>query len=138
MSQISGKLKLNFSANALFSAGVSKDTPTTAAPFLSYSALRSRNPQPSAVQPGVSRSEEHTSELQSRLHLVCRLLLEKKKKHNRSRHHHPQSSHYTSSSNRPIADTTPSRVVTDTNLLLSYSSLTRCIYSTIFSSERCD
>src|SRR5687768_18145298 len=27
-----------------------------------------------------SRSEEHTSELQSRLHLVCRLLLEKKKK----------------------------------------------------------
>src|SRR3989449_7928069 len=29
-----------------------------------------------------SRSEEHTSELQSRLHLVCRLLLEKKKKHN--------------------------------------------------------
>src|SRR2546422_4930941 len=44
-----------------------------------------------AAQPGVStkkvgtigfcmRSEEHTSELQSRLHLVCRLLLEKKKK----------------------------------------------------------
>src|SRR6266550_7749152 len=29
---------------------------------------------------GPSRSEEHTSELQSRLHLVCRLLLEKKKK----------------------------------------------------------
>src|SRR5687768_17803407 len=28
----------------------------------------------------ISRSEEHTSELQSRLHLVCRLLLEKKKK----------------------------------------------------------
>src|SRR2546422_7287334 len=28
------------------------------------------------------RSEEHTSELQSRLHLVCRLLLEKKKKVN--------------------------------------------------------
>src|SRR2546422_8498175 len=29
--------------------------------------------------PGGARSEEHTSELQSRLHLVCRLLLEKKK-----------------------------------------------------------
>src|SRR3989449_4147920 len=29
---------------------------------------------------GRPRSEEHTSELQSRLHLVCRLLLEKKKK----------------------------------------------------------
>src|SRR5687768_15621927 len=31
-------------------------------------------------QPSIERSEEHTSELQSRLHLVCRLLLEKKKK----------------------------------------------------------
>src|SRR2546422_1449374 len=33
------------------------------------------------------RSEEHTSELQSRLHLVCRLLLEKKKK----KHNHHSS-----------------------------------------------
>src|SRR2546422_8233999 len=33
----------------------------------------------------VLRSEEHTSELQSRLHLVCRLLLEKKKKKSTSR-----------------------------------------------------
>src|SRR2546422_3313771 len=36
-----------------------------------------------AFQQGIARggrSEEHTSELQSRLHLVCRLLLEKKKK----------------------------------------------------------
>src|SRR2546422_3159492 len=32
------------------------------------------------------RSEEHTSELQSRLHLVCRLLLEKKKKQNTRAH----------------------------------------------------
>src|SRR5215813_3538231 len=31
-------------------------------------------------RPGAARSEEHTSELQSRPHLVCRLLLEKKKK----------------------------------------------------------
>src|SRR2546422_7562141 len=31
-------------------------------------------------EPQALRSEEHTSELQSRLHLVCRLLLEKKKK----------------------------------------------------------
>src|SRR2546422_7360078 len=36
-------------------------------------AGRRQGPQP-------RRSEEHTSELQSRLHLVCRLLLEKKKK----------------------------------------------------------
>src|SRR2546422_7262458 len=34
------------------------------------------------------RSEEHTSELQSRLHLVCRLLLEKKKHDVGSRHRH--------------------------------------------------
>src|SRR2546422_5870792 len=33
-----------------------------------------------ARRTSVTRSEEHTSELQSRLHLVCRLLLEKKKK----------------------------------------------------------
>src|SRR2546429_1435513 len=32
------------------------------------------------VKLSYQRSEEHTSELQSRLHLVCRLLLEKKKK----------------------------------------------------------
>src|SRR2546422_6007703 len=37
-------------------------------------------PEPVVVQPASGRSEEHTSELQSRLHLVCRLLLEKKKK----------------------------------------------------------
>src|SRR2546422_5226396 len=38
--------------------------------------------QPAAAQSAQQRcrSEEHTSELQSRLHLVCRLLLEKKKK----------------------------------------------------------
>src|SRR5439155_19009419 len=34
------------------------------------------------VLPGFYRSEEHTSELQSRGHLVCRLLLEKKNNHN--------------------------------------------------------
>src|SRR2546422_5936830 len=43
------------------------------------------SPDDEAMQPGCrigerERSEEHTSELQSRLHLVCRLLLEKKKK----------------------------------------------------------
>src|SRR5689334_24553441 len=34
----------------------------------------------------VTRSEEHTSELQSQFHLVCRLLLEKKKKKHRAAH----------------------------------------------------
>src|SRR3989449_6130925 len=37
---------------------------------------------------GALRSEEHTSELQSRLHLVCRLLLEKKKKLREKVHTH--------------------------------------------------
>src|SRR2546422_5231429 len=36
-------------------------------------------PLPDDAERQVLRSEEHTSELQSRLHLVCRLLLEKKK-----------------------------------------------------------
>src|SRR3712207_7846420 len=44
-----------------------------------------RNPAPRGP-PGVGeRSEEHTSELQSRQYLVCRLLLEKKKNHTRKR-----------------------------------------------------
>src|SRR5690349_23018544 len=46
-----------------------------------YSAdcvISSRHSKPTV--PGTNRSEEHTSELQSRRDLVCRLLLEKKKK----------------------------------------------------------
>src|SRR5687768_17970723 len=52
-----------------------------------YTTLfRSRHPWPARTRagarsppgPGGPRSEEHTSELQSRLHLVCRLLLDKK------------------------------------------------------------
>src|SRR2546422_5173313 len=43
-----------------------------------WSSRRSIGPI-SCFASSVSRSEEHTSELQSRLHLVCRLLLEKKK-----------------------------------------------------------
>src|SRR2546427_5939470 len=39
---------------------------------------RARLPRPARARP--SRSEEHTSELQSQSNLVCRLLLEKKKK----------------------------------------------------------
>src|SRR2546429_6417137 len=41
---------------------------------------RDRRQRASEDAAGELRSEEHTSELQSRLHLVCRLLLEKKKK----------------------------------------------------------
>src|SRR2546422_7994862 len=44
--------------------------------------------QGAPVSGSTLRSEEHTSELQSRLHLVCRLLLEKKKKNrNHARHY---------------------------------------------------
>src|SRR5437870_13014475 len=41
---------------------------------------RHRHPGGNDGRAGRDRSEEHTSELQSRGHLVCRLLLEKKKK----------------------------------------------------------
>src|SRR2546422_4138624 len=42
--------------------------------------LRGRRQASNTEPKRKDRSEEHTSELQSRLHLVCRLLLEKKKK----------------------------------------------------------
>src|SRR2546422_6535751 len=72
--------------------------------FRSHSPTRSASELPSVAtrtSPGASnlmiamsvlgseptmRSEEHTSELQSRLHLVCRLLLEKKKPADSRRH----------------------------------------------------
>src|SRR2546422_4844900 len=44
------------------------------------SAAPDARPDSSRSEERAARSEEHTSELQSRLHLVCRLLLEKKKK----------------------------------------------------------
>src|SRR5207249_5229834 len=53
-------------------------------------AARGRAVQVSQAGPATrareERSEEHTSELQSRFDLVCRLLLEKKKKNRRRRH----------------------------------------------------
>src|SRR2546422_6013069 len=42
------------------------------------SSCRPPPPAPARVRSARLRSEEHTSELQSRLHIVCRLLLEKK------------------------------------------------------------
>src|SRR2546429_4327237 len=48
------------------------------------------NSPPASPSPLPRRSEEHTSELQSRLHLVCRLLLEKKKKQQQHPPHQPQ------------------------------------------------
>src|SRR2546422_8278225 len=43
--------------------------------------VSARHRRPNVGGGARTRSEEHTSELQSRLHLVCRLLLEKKKKY---------------------------------------------------------
>src|SRR5258708_26241536 len=45
---------------------------------------KAANSSSGSVSGTVSRSEEHTSELQSPDHLVCRLLLEKKKKNKRT------------------------------------------------------
>src|ERR1039458_10594381 len=49
--------------------------------FLPYFLLAYSRPRTVPGTPTARRSEEHTSELQSLRHLVCRLLLEKKKKY---------------------------------------------------------
>src|SRR2546422_8610634 len=56
-------------------------------PHLRLSHLPTQRGNPRRYREPV-RSEEHTSELQSRLHLVCRLLLEKKKKHTQTMTRH--------------------------------------------------
>src|SRR2546422_2063276 len=50
-----------------------------------YSAPKKQGQGPKSLDEVDPRSEEHTSELQSRLHLVCRLLLEKKKQREKQR-----------------------------------------------------
>src|SRR3712207_7755717 len=54
------------------------ETPDAVSPATHGMELSQHNRRASAL---ASRSEEHTSELQSRQYLVCRLLLEKKKKY---------------------------------------------------------
>src|SRR2546429_5414339 len=80
-----GRRRLDF----LFLGSVREQPPRQILPIVQggIEAARSRNkamgPHFLGDRPSfgsvVERSEEHTSELQSRLHLVCRLLLEKKK-----------------------------------------------------------
>src|SRR2546422_4496143 len=48
-------------------------------PKIAHGILRALEAKEHVTAAAIYRSEEHTSELQSRLHLVCRLLLEKKK-----------------------------------------------------------
>src|SRR2546429_2706070 len=57
-------------------------SPMAISPSAPGVATKTGFPNVPSPLPGM-RSEEHTSELQSRLHLVCRLLLEKKKKYPR-------------------------------------------------------
>src|SRR2546422_1930434 len=63
------------------SASISRASPSKlpSATFFTVRRYLCQVPLPAAVAVSTTRSEEHTSELQSRLHLVCRLLLEKKK-----------------------------------------------------------
>src|SRR5689334_23944640 len=57
-------------------ASLKRSRPRTGSPFASRPTMTPPTRRPSLPR----RSEEHTSELQSQFHLVCRLLLEKKKK----------------------------------------------------------
>src|SRR5690606_41830387 len=75
-----------FTAVAMFATATARKPSATssgvgvvpvAAPISAASAATGTTPTPEEVAEG--RSEEHTSELQSRENLVCRLLLEKKK-----------------------------------------------------------
>src|SRR2546422_4089095 len=63
-------------AGSAASHAAPRGAPSRASCLESEAGLR----PPHEGAPHQTRSEEHTSELQSRLHLVCRLLLEKKKK----------------------------------------------------------
>src|SRR2546429_2960613 len=66
-----------------YDASTPRPAPIAACSSDSVSSCRMMRPRPAPMAARTAnsgRSEEHTSELQSRLHLVCRLLLEKKKK----------------------------------------------------------
>src|SRR3712207_7142038 len=69
-------------ANQIFSS--SRTRLAASAASVALAPARAAFAAPSTMRPSpphALRSEEHTSELQSRQYLVCRLLLEKKKKH---------------------------------------------------------
>src|SRR5436305_10333099 len=73
---------------------ISRRTSRSAARTCAATSSARWTPAPSMV----SRSEEHTSELQSRPHFVCRLLLEKKKKpHNQIADYTQPASHQSES-----------------------------------------
>src|SRR2546422_6287923 len=69
-----------FPYTTLFRSHSSETTATSSAAHIAKTAWRALRARSGRSLSPPTRSEEHTSELQSRLHLVCRLLLEKKKK----------------------------------------------------------
>src|SRR3989449_7703035 len=85
-----------FPYTTLFRSPSGKDAGSTLATTASFKSgkeafdgMRALAMPGAGIQPRLTavrnpRSEEHTSELQSRLHLVCRLLLEKKKKNTKT------------------------------------------------------
>src|SRR5436305_7910208 len=71
-----------FPYTTLFRSPTRKETPSPGRPLAPWASKVRENRRPTPRRSSIfsNRSEEHTSELQSRPHLVCRLLLEKKKK----------------------------------------------------------
>src|SRR2546429_6253792 len=87
-----------FPYTTLFRSG--HETVRCAVEDLQVSRISVGNVNAVQILPIEHRSEEHTSELQSRLHLVCRLLLEKKK-----RTHHTHHSTYLLGTHNSPSDT---------------------------------
>src|SRR4051794_41371048 len=84
-----------FPYTTLFRSPSGAPPPTDTSTWPSSTTGRA-SPRPSGRRRsrGCPRSEEHTSELQSPVHLVCRLLLEKKKTINNTHHHQPTLTHH--------------------------------------------
>src|SRR5258708_25050774 len=75
--------------SSIFNSPARRSRSSASRPESKRAAIMCPPPMCAAALFGVGRSEEHTSELQSPDHLVCRLLLEKKKKHHvEDRHQH--------------------------------------------------
>src|SRR5687768_18558833 len=68
-----------FPYTTLFRSRIKRTASNLGVAFARYSCTCCKSFLAASISSARTRSEEHTSELQSRLHLVCRLLLEKKK-----------------------------------------------------------
>src|SRR6476620_2555392 len=83
--RIQRKLAARRTGRKTRSVDLGSDPPSRAAGECAYDDGPQRSQEPPHPHARIPRSEEHTSELQSRQYLVCRLLLEKKKKRERKR-----------------------------------------------------